>query len=107
MRLQAGAGRLPSGLRGVVAGRCVVAGQCGEKGEGRKRCWDASGPAWAGEKKNRTGLIPRLGQKKKSNLVFKIKTFPFLVFKSQANFQTNSSIDSNILSYSIKNGKFC
>ena len=40
----------------------VVAGRCGEKREGRKRCWAASGPVRVGKKRKRLGLNQELGQ---------------------------------------------
>ena len=70
----------------------------------RKKGGKAAGPPSSGpsqEGEGRRGL----GQKKKSNLVFKIKTFPFLVFKSQANFQTKSNRVLNILFISERSEK--
>ena len=59
------------------------------------------------------GLTPRRRKKEADQgeivgLRAKMREEFFLFsFQSQTNFQTNLSIDSNILSYSIKNGKFC
>ena len=81
-------------------------------GNGKEGKREAAGPA------SRPGRLPgqeREGGRAESGVGLEMKkesfsnlnSFRILVFKSQAKFQSISSIVSNILPYSNKNGQFC
>ena len=83
-----------------------------QRGAGRKQGkGGAAGPHGGAGPIPGAGLTPgeeTSGPGKNVGLRDKMREEFFLFsFQSQTNFQTNSSIDSNILSYSFKNGKFC
>ena len=79
----------------------------GKKREGRKGV--AGLPAGRAREggKRRLGQFPRAGLKRKEGIFFQFKFFFFnSSFQIQAQFNSNSSIVSNILPYSNKNGQF-